>query len=83
MPFSPACGNAVNDVHYEVEAVQIVQHRHVERRGDGALFLVAANVDVVVVGAAVGEPVDQPRVSMEGEDDRLVLGEELVEIHVA
>ena len=36
-----------------------------------------------MVRAAVGQPVDQPRVSMEGEDDRLVLGEELVEIHVA
>jgi hypothetical protein len=36
-----------------VEAVQIVQHRPVERRGDGVLFLVTAEVDVVVVGAAV------------------------------
>ena len=39
--------------------------------------------NVVVVGAAVGQEVDQPRVGMEYEDDRLVLGEELVEIHVA
>ena len=74
---------AVDGVHHEVEAVQVVQHRHVEGRGDGAFFLVAADVDVVVVGAAVGQPVDQPRIGMEGEDDRLVLGEELVEIHVA
>jgi len=36
----------------------IVQHRHVEGCGDGALFLVTADVDVVVVGAAVGQPVD-------------------------
>ena len=74
---------AVDGIHHEVEAVQIVQHRHVEGRGDGALFLVAADVDVVVVGAAVGQPVDQPRVGMEGKDDRLILGEDLVEIHVA
>jgi hypothetical protein len=33
-----------------VEAVQIVQHCHIEGRGNGALFLVAAHVDVVVVG---------------------------------
>jgi hypothetical protein len=65
---------AVDGVHHEVEAVQIVQRRCVEGRGDGALFLVAADVDVVVVDAAVGQPVDQPRVRMEGEDDRLVLG---------
>src|SRR5665647_2277637 len=74
---------AVDGVHHEVEAVQIVQHRHVEGRGDGALFLVAADVDVVVVGAAVGQPVDQPRVGMEREDHRLVLGEDFVEIRVA
>ena len=49
---------AVDGVHHEMEAVQIVQHRHVEGCGDGALFLVAADVDVVVVSAAVGQPVD-------------------------
>jgi hypothetical protein len=41
------------------------------------------DVNVIVVGAAVGQPVDQPRVGMEGEDDRFVLGEEIIEIHVA
>ena len=83
MPLLPDLRQAVDGVHHEVEAVQIVQHRHVEGRGDGALFLVAADVDVVVVGAAVCQPVDQPRIGMEGEDDRLVLGEEVVEVHVA
>ena len=70
----------VDGIHHEMEAVQFVQHRHVERRGDGAFFLVAAHVDVVVIGASVGQPVDQPRVGMKGEDDRLVPGEELVEV---
>jgi hypothetical protein len=76
-------GNAVDDVHHEMEAVHVVQHGHVEGRGDGALLLVTADVDVLVIGAAVGEPVDQPRVAVEGEDDRPVLGEELVEVGVA
>jgi hypothetical protein len=57
--------------------------RHVEGRGYRVLFLVAVDVNVIVVGAAVGQPVDQPRVGMEGEDDRFVLGEEIIEIHVA
>jgi len=74
---------AIDGVDDEMEAVQIVQHRHVERGRDRALFLVAADVDVVVIGAAVGQPVDEPRVGMEGEDDRLVLGEDLVEVFVA
>ena len=29
---------------------------------------------------AIGQAVDQPRVPVEGEDDRLVLGEEIVEV---
>jgi hypothetical protein len=66
-----------------VEAVQIVQDRHIEGRRDGALFLVAADVDIVVVRAAVGQPVDQPRVAMESEDDRFVFGEECVERLIA
>jgi len=57
---APVAGlrQAVDGVHHEVEAVQIVQHRHVEGRGDRALFLIAANVKVVVVRAAVGQPVE-------------------------
>ena len=51
-------------------------------RGGRALLLVAAHVEVVVVGAAVGQPVDQPRVAVVGEDDRLVGGEERVEVAV-
>jgi len=49
----------VDGVHHEVEAVQIVQHRHIKGRGDGSFFLVAADVDVVVVGTAVGQPMNQ------------------------
>ena len=33
----------VDGVHHEVEAVHTVVHRHVEERGNGALFLVAAD----------------------------------------
>ena len=35
-----------------------------------------------MVGAAVSQPVDQPGVAVVGEDDRLVLGEERVEVVV-
>ena len=65
-----------------MEAVEVVQHDHVERRRRRALFLVAAHVQVLVVRAPVGQAVDQPRVAVEGEDDRLVLGEQGVEIAV-
>lgn len=35
-------------------------------------------MDIVVIGVAVSQPVDQPRISVEGEYDRLVLGENRV-----
>ena len=66
----------IDRVHHEVEAVQVIQHSHVEGCCDRAFFFVAADMQVLVVGAAVSQPVDQPRVSMEGKDDRLVFGEE-------
>ena len=72
----------VDHVDHQVEAVQVVEHHHVERRGGRALFLVAAHVQVVVVGPPVGQAVDQPRVAVVGEDDRLVRGEERVELLV-
>src|SRR5207244_7399057 len=64
--------HAVDHVLDEMEAVEVVQHHHVERRGGRAFFLVAAHVEVLVVGAAIREPMNQPRVTVEGEDDRFV-----------
>ena len=49
----PKGGHAVDDVGDEVEAVQIVQHYHVERCRGCAFFLVAAHVQVLVVRAAI------------------------------
>src|SRR4051794_11461545 len=57
----------VDHVHHEVVAVEVVHHHHVERGRRGALFDVAAHVDVAVIRAAVGEPVDEPRVAVIGE----------------
>ena len=43
---------------------------------------VVSAVAAVVVRPAVSQPVDQPWVAMEGEDDRLVLGEQGIEIAI-
>jgi hypothetical protein len=47
----------VDDVHDEVEAVEVVEHHDVDRGGRGAHLLVAAHVHVGVVGAAVAPEV--------------------------
>src|SRR5664280_1096194 len=74
--------NTVDYIDHEVKAVEVVEHHHVERRGRRALLLVSAHVDVVVVGAAVGQPVDQQRVAVVGEDHRATRREQGVELLV-
>ena len=74
--------DAVDDVHDEMEAVEVVEHHHVERRRRRPLFLVAAYVDVVVVRPPVREPVDEPGVAVIGEHHRLVGREERVELRI-
>ena len=78
----PSCGTRSIDVHHEMEAVELVEHDHVERRRRRAFLPVAANVKVAVIRAAVGEAVDQPRIPVIGEDHRLVGREDGVEIGV-
>ena len=73
----------VDRVHDEMKAVQVVQHRHVKGRRDSAFLLVAADMDVAVVGSAVGQLVNQRRIGMEGEDNWLVSGEQHVEFDIA
>ena len=58
-------------------------HHHVERSRGRAFLLVAAHVQIGVPGPAIGQPVDQPRIAVEGEDDRAVGREEAVEVAVA
>jgi len=73
---------AIHHIHHQVEPVQIVLHPHVKGRCDRALFYIAAHVQIAV-GAAVGQPVDQPRVTMKGKDDVLVFGKQRIVVFVA
>src|SRR5262249_16891171 len=67
--------DAIDHVADQVKAIKIVEHAHVEWCRGGAFFLVAAYVNVLMACSPVGQPVNEPRVAMEGEDDRLVRGE--------
>ena len=81
--FAGELGEVVDDILDEVETIHVVENGHVEGGGDGAFFLVAADVDVVVIGAAAGEAVDEGGVAVEGEDNGAVFCEEGIEIVVA
>ena len=72
----------VDHVLDQVKSIEAVLYPHVERGRDRALFVVPADMKVGV-GAPVGEPVDQPWVAVEREDDVLVSREQRVVVLVA
>lgn len=72
-------GNIIEDIAYQMKPIQAVQHGHVKGRRGGAFLLVAPNVDVGVVGTAVGEAMNRPWVAMIGKDDGTVRREQRIE----
>ena len=70
-------GNAVDDVDYEMETVNIVLYAHIEGRCDSSLFFIAENVEVTVL-AAIGKLVDEGCIAVVSEYDGLILGKEIV-----
>src|SRR5437660_713401 len=74
-----------NTVHYipsQVEAIKIVQDRHVERRCRRALLFVAPHMEIVMIVPAISEAVNQPGIAVIGKDDRLIHREHGVEIKI-
>src|SRR5580765_1585185 len=62
-------GHAIDDIAREVKAIQIVQDHHVEWSRRGPFLFIAANVEVRVIRPTIRQPVNQPRVAVEGEDN--------------
>ena len=81
-PLGTQLRQPIDHVLHQMKPVQVVLYPHVEGRCNRALFLVAPDVQVAV-GPAVGQPVDQPGVSMKAKDDVLVFREERIVIRVA
>src|SRR5277367_4367108 len=65
-----------------MEAIDVVLHPHVKSGGDRALLFVASDMEVPV-GSAIGQPMDERRIAVEAEYDRLVLGKEGVVVGFA
>lgn len=68
---------AVDD---QVKPVEIIEDGHVERRGNGALFLVTAHVKIRVIVPTVREAMNQPWICVKCKYDGLVAGEQRIEI---
>ena len=63
---------AINDVHRQSKAIDLVVDRQFHGRIDVALFFVPTNVHLSVVGPPVRQAVNEPGIAMEVEDDRFV-----------
>ena len=50
--------DAIKHIICQAEAIYLIQHYHIKWRSGRSLFLIAANMKIVVVRAAVGEAVN-------------------------
>ena len=66
---------------YQMEAVDLVLNAHIERRGDGALFLIAVDAQIAV-RTLIGQLMHQRGIAVGREDDGLILGEQRVIIGI-
>ena len=76
-------GYAVYSVDSQSEAVYLVLDRQLKRGIYVASLLITAHVHVLVIIPVVAEPMDQPGITVEIEDDRLIHGEQAVEFALA
>lgn len=67
--------HSVNNIHGKAEAVDVVVNGQLQRRIDAAFLLVAAHMDIFVVLPPISQSMNQLRIAMEIEDDRLVHSE--------
>src|SRR5215472_5472626 len=74
--------HSVNNVHRKAEAIDIVINRQLQWRIDAAFLFVAAYVDVFVVSPSISHSMNQLRIAMKVEDDRLVHREQRIKISV-
>src|SRR5579871_3710942 len=56
----PKFRQAVDHIHYQVESVHLIQHRHIEWGRDSPFLFISPHMDVGMVLPSVGEPVYQP-----------------------
>src|SRR2546430_13578376 len=74
--------NSVHDIACEMESVELVQYRHVERSGGGSFLAIAVHVKVCVICAFVGEAMDQRGITMKRKNHWFVRRENGIEFPI-
>src|SRR6266550_448877 len=64
--------NAVHDITCQVKAIEVIHDSHVERSGGSALFFITAHMEIVVTMSAIAQPMNEPWITVIGEDHRFV-----------
>ena len=72
----------VDSIYHQVKAVNVIEYRHIKGGGDGAFFLIAPDMHVLII-AFIHQAMDQPRIAVKGEDNVFVTSENRIIIGVA
>ncbi len=75
-------GHPINHINYQIESINLVSNCQLQRCVDIAFLLVAPDMNALLIGAPVGQLVNQPRVAMEVKNYGLVWGKQSVKIHI-
>jgi hypothetical protein len=74
---------AVDGVHGQAEAIDLIFDGQFHRRVDIALLFVPAHLKIVVICAPIRQFVNEPGITVEIEDYRAIHGKERIEFAVA
>src|SRR5262249_44621972 len=75
-------GHVLDYLHCQREAINSILDRQFQRRIDIALFPVTVHVEVVMVRTAIGQTMNEPGISVEIENDRLIDAEKQIEVPI-
>ena len=67
---------------HQTESVDVVLNSHVKGSCDGSLFEISVNMEILLVCSALCKLVNQLRISVESEYNRLILSEQQIEFLV-
>jgi len=72
--------DAIDHIDHEVEAVDLVDDGQFERCVDISIFFIAADMETTLLIPSIDQPVNQPRIAVEIENDGLIRWEQAVEV---
>lgn len=76
-------GHAIDNIDRNAKPIDLVLNCQIQWRIDVACLFIAAYMDIIVVGTAIGKSVNQPRITVEIKDDWFITGKQTIKIAIA